>query len=365
MIDKKVLDEYRELANKAKKIEDERTKTFFVHGMGVCVGSIAIQLLSNSDTISALYIGSSLFFSAKNFLNPDLFYYPLINHSLYKNALEEYKVVIQRTADAMKESKELDPAYLAGIYQMLLERGDFSYNRNTTNLKNQNPYFLLPDKDKGMFLINGYQTNTYVPFHFKELLNQAGIINATLPVLFKNNVFKCSITDDEYEEEIIIPKEIDNLDSTLFPSVLGNYQLNILKVDNKEQVYYIDILNEIFFNKKTSKSLQLPNTPILKIEGFSKKDYILPIKSLGDKLYSSKENTKLAKQLLTYNDIANIEAMSNYTRGQKYVIDNSDFFEKLYTANQVNYKEIATNLTTLENIAKQYENEQKSKTNKS
>ena len=57
-----------------------------------------------------------------------------------------------------------------------------------------------------------------------------------------------------------------------------------------------------------------------------------------------------------------MEAIFNYKEGKKYVIDNDAYFEKLYLANQINYKEINTNLTNLEEIAKEYNEKTKVKT---
>ena len=355
-------EEYQYLANKTKKIDNERTKTFCVHALGAATGSIAIELLSNSDIISSLYFGGALYFSSKNFLKPDLFYYPLINHSLYLKSLSEYKIVTERIASSLEKINNHNPAFIAGIYHTLLTRKDFSYNRYQSNTSNQNQYFLLPNKDKGMFLINGYYTNMYIPFHFKELLTKMNITNATIPVLFKDNVYKNGVDEINSEEKIIIPKEINNLDEVLFPNIFGNYQLNIIKEKNKEQVYYFDIINEIFLNKANNKTLQLPNTPILKLAGYPKKDYILPIKFLGNKIYSTEENTYVNIKLLKYMDVSNIESMVNYKEGKNYVIDNDEYFEKLYLANQINYKEINNNLTNLEEIAKEYNKTQKVKT---
>ena len=361
MNNKKYLEEYKYLSNEAKKIENNQTKTFCIHTLSSSINSIAIELISSSNTISSIYFGSTLYFNTKQFLKLDSFYYPFINHSLYKSSLTKYKIVIERIANIFTKSNELNPAFIAGIYHTLLTRGDFSYNRKNNTKNNQNQYILLPDKDKGIFLINGYSTNTYIPFHFKTLLKEIGIEAATLPVLFTKNIYKNLFEHTESKENIIIPQEIANLDNSLFPSILGNYQLNILKTQNKEQIYYIDIINEIFFYKATNKSLKLPNAPILKIEGFSKKEYILPIKLLGNKLYSTKENTDQAKELLKFNYNPDIETISNYQKGQRYVIDNSEIFEKLYIANQINYQEIANNLTLLEDIVKQHKENPKNK----
>ena len=353
-------EEYQYLANKAKKTDINRTKNFCIETLSTIPGSIIIEQISNSEIISSIYIGGVLYLSGKDFLKTDLFYYPLINHSLYLKSLIEYKKVIERLASSLEKTNNDNPAFIAGIYHDLLARKDFSYNRTINESINQNQYFLLPDKDKGMFLINGYYTNTYIPFHFKELLKKMGIHITTLPVLLKNNVYKKAIEDRISNQTI--PLEINDLNNVLFPNILGNYQLNIIKEKNSDQVYYIDIINEIFFNKANKKALQLSNSKVLKLSGHPKKDYILSIKILGDKLYSTEENTYLTKELLKYKDESNVDAIVNYKEGINYVIDNEEYFEKLYLANQINYKEINTNLTNLEEIAKEYNEKTKVKT---
>ena len=103
------------MANKAKKIDNERTKTFCVHALGAATGSIAIELLLNSDIISSLYFGGAIYFSSKNFLKSDLFYYPLINHSLYLKSLIEYKKVIERLASSLEKLPTIKTNILLGI----------------------------------------------------------------------------------------------------------------------------------------------------------------------------------------------------------------------------------------------------------
>ena len=83
-------EEYQYLANKAKKIDINRTKNFCIETLYTIPGSIIIEQISNSEIISSIYIGGELYLSVKDFLKPDLFYYPLINHSLYLKSLIEY-----------------------------------------------------------------------------------------------------------------------------------------------------------------------------------------------------------------------------------------------------------------------------------
>ena len=149
-------EEYQYLANKAKKTDINRTKNFCIETLSTIPGSIIIEQISNSEIISSIYIGGVLYLSVKDFLKSDLFYYPLINHSLYLKSLSEYKIVTERIASSLEKINNHNPAFIAGIYHTLLARKDFSYNRYQSNTSNQNQYFLLSSKDKGMFLTNGY-----------------------------------------------------------------------------------------------------------------------------------------------------------------------------------------------------------------
>lgn len=368
MTEKEILEEYKSLLEEYNKIDNEKTKTFCLQSLGIGLGCIALEVITKSEIFSPIFLGGVAYFGTKNIFDEELFFYPIINHSLYKEILNEYQTCNQRIAEFINKSKENDPAFIAGIYQSLLNRGHFSYKRQIYNISSESPYFILPPENFGLNIINGHCVNKYIAIHFKDILNELGFTNATLPVFLNNNIYNhlkennWNFMSDTTNESLLDKQsKIDNFFDYQIAKILGNYWLNVCKASNTNEVYYIDIMNETFYQKRNKNNLELSNAHILKKLGISKKEYTLPIKFLNDKFHKTESNKKLAKELLSYNSISNTEASAVYSYGQKYVERNIQDFEKLYETNQSSFIEISNKLSELKNVIQNYEKEKRNK----
>lgn len=341
MTEKEILEEYKFLLEEYQKIDFQKNKIFCFQSFGVGLGSTLLELITNKEIFSPIFLGGIIYFGTKNILDKDLFSYPIINHSLYKKILNDYQIYNQNISNLINKSNQNNPAFIAGIYKVLLNKGYFSYNKCIHNTNINNPYFILPKEHLGLYLIKGNYNNKYITINFMDILNELNIINATSPIYINQKT------------------KLDNFLEYLTSKIIGNYWINICKSIDNNEVYYIDILNELFYQKKNKYTLNYYNCE-------AERNLSIPIKFLSEKIYQGKENVDVVKELLKYNNAHQKEINKYYLLGKKYTEENIELFELFYNDNKNILIDIKTNLSKLENTITKYETAKiiKTKTNK-
>lgn len=345
---KQIIEEYKYLQEEYLKIEHEINKKFCLQSLYIGTTSIILENITNLEIISSLGLGMITYFGIKNMFDDDTFFYPLINHSLYKNILNEYQLCIKKIAQTIGEIEKTNPAFIAGIYQTLLKKGYFSYNKQINNIEQKNPNFLIPPTNFGLNITNGIYTNKNIAIHFRDILNQLNIDNAILPIFINDNIELNNLNEQETQ---IKNSKLDKL--------VGNYWLNICKANNNNEIDCIDILNNSFYQKDKKNHIKYFNKSNSQSTDNLKVSCIAPIKLSYESLYQLDQNKEQLKKLLKYKSTYAPETYKSYFEAQKYVIQNLDVFENLYQNTKHHFTEIHNNFSILRETIIKYEEEKR------
>lgn len=360
MTEKEILEEYKELLKESKKIDYEQTKKFCLKSLSTGLGCITLEAITKREIFSPIFLGSIAYFSWKDIIDSEYVFYPITKHSLYQKILQDYQTYNQNIIELIIKSNENNPAFIAGIYKILLNKGYFSYNKNIYNTSINNPYFILPKEHLGLHLIKGICNNKYITIHFKDFLNELGIINSTLPIYINKKFIQSKQENwniesiDTIEKDLAKKNKLDNFCEYQTSKIIGNWWINICKSIENDKIYYIDILNELFYQKKNNHSLNYYNTK-------EQSNLSIPIKFLNEKIYYKKGNIEFTKELLNYNNAPQEEINKYYLLGQKYTNQNIELFDYLYNNNKNILIDIENNLSKLENTILKYETKKRTK----
>lgn len=353
MLEKQIIDEYKHLQQKYLKIEHEINKKFCLQSLYIGTTSIILENIINIEMISSLGLGLITWLGIRNMFDDNLFFYPIINHSIYKKILNEYQVCIKRIAQTISEANNTNPAFITGIYKSLLNKGYFSYNNQINNIEQTSPFFLIPTTNFGINITNGIYTNKNIAIHFHDILNQLDLSNAILPIFINDDIYKKELEEKSLNKICKLDTFFNHQNAKLF----GNRWLNICKGNNDNEVYYIDVLNNNFYKKYNNNSHEYHNK--LQTITLLKSNYRLPTKLSYDTIYQLDKNKEDLKKLLKNNSASLSKSYSSYSKGKEYFEQNIDIFEKLYQNNQRSFIEISSNLSMLKKVIINYEEEKR------